>query len=46
MRHQMVAVAVLLSFVGRSAWGSALYTVTDLGMLPGKRHPASMPAGR
>ena len=30
-----VAVAVLLSFTGPSAWGVALYTVTDLGTLPG-----------
>ena len=37
MRRQIVAVAVavLLSFVGRSAWGETLYTVTDLGTLPG-----------
>ena len=26
-----VAVAVLLSFAGRSAWGQVQYTVTDLG---------------
>ena len=31
MKWQAVAFAVLLSFAGRSAWGDALYTVTDLG---------------
>ena len=37
MRRQIVAVAVavLLSFAGRSAWGDVQYTVTDLGTLPG-----------
>ena len=35
MRHFILAVAVLLSFVGNRAWGEALYTVTDLGTLGG-----------
>ena len=37
MRQQIAAVAVvvLVSFAGRSAWGQTQYTVTDLGTLPG-----------
>ena len=31
----VTAVAFLLSFTGRSAWGEVLYTVTDLGTPPG-----------
>ena len=35
-----VAVAVLLSFTGRSAWGEVHYTVTDLGTLGGRTSSA------
>ena len=37
MRRQILAVSVLflLSIAGRGAWGEVLYTVTDLGTLPG-----------
>ena len=40
MKRQMIAVALLLLFTGRSAWGGYQYSVTDLGTLGGTESEA------